>query len=97
MANSLGERLDRLSVKAELFADKYNRLAAAKRESDRRIEELLRQVERQSVEIANLRRELEYQKVAGAIAPTRETVENSRAVLSELVREIDKCITELSE
>lgn len=96
MAPSLNERLDRIAVKADLFAAKYNKLVAAKRESDRRIDELLHQLEEQSIEIASLRRELEYQRVAAAIAPTREAVENSRAVLSELVREIDKCISDLT-
>lgn len=96
MATTLGERLDRIAVKAEMFAAKYNRIVAAKRESDRRVEELLRQLERQSIEIADLRRELAYLKVAGAVAPSREAVETSRAILSEIVREIDKCIADLT-
>lgn len=96
MADGLGARLDRLAAKAQLFADKYNRLAAAKRESDRRVDELLRQLEHQSIEIADLRRRLAYQEVAGAVAPTREAVEQSRSVIAELVREIDKCIADLT-
>lgn len=96
MAKRLGERLDDIAAKADLFVAKYNRLVAAKRESDRRVDELLRQLQGQSIEIANLRRELEYQRVASAVAPTSQMVEASRAVLSEIVREIDKCIADLT-
>ena len=58
--------------------------------------DFLGQVERQSREIADLRHQVEYLKVATSIAPSREAVEQSRAVLSELVREIDKCIADLT-
>jgi len=93
---SLRQRLDSIEAKASLLVEKYARLRAAKAVSDRRNEELLRQVERQSREIADLRHQVEYLRVATSIAPSREAVEQSRAVLSELVREIDKCIADLT-
>lgn len=93
---TLRQRLDSIEVKARLLVAKYARLRAAKATVDKRCDDLLRQVEQQSREIADLRRQVEYLKVATSIAPTREAVEQSRAVLSELVREIDKCIADLT-
>ena len=48
-------------------------------------------------EIERLTQEVEYLKIATTIVPDRTQVENSRAILTKLVREIDKCILELKE
>lgn len=93
---TLRQRLDNIEVKANLLVARYMRLREAKAKADHRCDELLRYVEQQSREIADLRRQLEYLKVATSIAPSRDAVEQSRAVLSELVREIDKCIADLT-
>ena len=44
-----------------------------------------------------LQAEVEFLKVATTISPDRADVEATRATLSRLVREIDKCITELND
>ena len=41
--------------------------------------------------------ENEYLKVSHKIAPTPEDVKTSQALITELVRNIDKCISQLNE
>lgn len=93
---SLQQRLSSIEVKTQMLLAKYAGLRAAKAAADERCDNLLRQVEQQSREIADLRRQVEYLRVTTTIAPTRDAVEQSRAVISELVREIDKCIADLT-
>lgn len=96
MARRLGQRLDSIEAKAQIVVSNYNKLREAKRKSDERVAELLRQIEEQSREIADLRRKVEYMKVATTLAPSAESLDKSRRVLSEIVREIDKCIADLT-
>ena len=62
-----------------------------------RIQELESTVLTLRKEVERLTLETEYLRIATTVAPTTADIERSRAVLSELVREIDKCITELNE
>ncbi len=97
MAGNLQETIDRINKKAEILIEKYNVLAADKKVADKRIEELDNILSAKEKEIETLKQELEYLKIASTLAPDRNEVEKSRAVLAGLVREIDKCINELTE
>ena len=44
-----------------------------------------------------LRRQVEYLGIVTTVAPGREEVERTRALLARLVREIDKCIADLND
>lgn len=68
-----------------------------KEDALRQAENLQEIVDRQRREIQNLRTQLEYLQMASTFAPTREQVEQSRAVLSGLVRDINKCINDLTQ
>ena len=97
MADDLKARLDSISNKAKLLTELYVGLRQEKQSADSRIEELNNIVNNQQKEIERLTQEVEYLKIATTIVPDRNQVENSRAILSKLVREIDKCILELKE
>ncbi|MCM1109748.1 MAG: hypothetical protein NC336_00920 [Clostridium sp.] len=96
MARPLEQRLDSIETKARIIVANYERMQRARQKADERVAELLRQVEEQSREIADLRRQVEYMKVASTLAPSSEALDESRRVLSEIVREIDKCINDLT-
>jgi len=97
MADNLQHTLQRLRNKADLLIERHNLLRQEKNVADARIEELNSIIEQQKKEIEQLRQEVEYLKIATTIVPDRKDVERSRAILSGLVREIDKCILDLSE
>lgn len=97
MAGNLQETLERISNKTALLTERYAILRKEKDSADARIEELNATILKQSKEIESLQQEIEYLKIATTIVPNHKDVEKSRAILSGLVREIDKCISELSE
>ncbi len=68
-----------------------------KRAADARILELQDTLERQKKEINIMQQQIEHLRVVTTLNPSRDDVERSRAILTELVRDIDKCISELTE
>ncbi len=97
MAGNLQETLDRISKKSEILIEKYAVLMSEKKMADARIEELNNLLTSKQKEVEMLKQEIEYLKIVTTLTPDHKDVEKSRAVLSGLVREIDKCINELSE
>ncbi len=97
MAGNLQQRLDSLKSKATLLTDRYVALKEAKQEADTTIAKLKKELEQQQRENAILRQQIEHLQVVTTLTPKREDVERSRAFLTELVRDIDKCINELKE
>lgn len=96
MAANLQERIEKIQAKATLIVERYERLRQMLAEANGRIEELNATVESQRREIAERDRQIEYLKVASVLTPDHRNVEATRTLLSELVREIDKCINQLS-
>ena len=97
MTENLKQTLERLRGKADILTQRYQRLLQEKQEADLCIKELTSLNKSQQDEINRLKQEVEYLKVVTTLNPDRETVEKSRAFLSSLVREIDKCIVELNQ
>lgn len=97
MADSLQQRIERVSRKAHVLVEKYATLLDAKHEADARIESLQAEVDDQRKRIEQLQAEVEYLKISTTIVHNRDDVEKSRALLSGLVREIDQCIADLTD
>lgn len=97
MAGDLKQRLDSLSSKTLLLTERYATLTESLRNALRQINDLRATLESKEQEINLLRQQIEQLRVVNVIAPNHEDVEHSRRFLAELVRDIDKCISELSE
>ena len=97
MAGNLQQRLDGLKSKTDLVLARnqalQERLDAAK-SLVTSLEEAIRDKDN---EIAMLRQRIEHLTVVTTLAPDHRDVEHTRAFLSGLLRDIDKCISELSE
>ena len=96
MANDLKHILERLRGKLDLLTQRYTTLLQEKQAIEERNNELITLTQKQQQEISRLQQEVEYLKVVTTLNPTHKDVEESRAFLSKLVREIDKCIAELN-
>ena len=96
MANDLKHILERLRGKLDLLTQRYVTLLQEKQAIEERNNELIALTQKQKQEINRLQQEVEYLKVVTTLNPTHKDVEESRAFLSKLVREIDKCIAELN-
>ncbi len=97
MASDLQQTLQRISRKAETLVDRYNFVDEQRRKAEERVMELEATVAQLTEEISGLQDRIEYLTVVTTTFPQRENVEKSRALISRLVREIDKCIADLSE
>ena len=97
MAEDLKQTLERLRGKTDLLTQRYRILLQEKQVADMQNNELTALINRQQQELNRLQQEVEYLKVVTTLNPDRKDVEKSRAFISELVREIDKCISELKE
>ncbi len=95
--DNLKQTLERLRGKADILGNRYRLLLQEKQQADVRIEELTTITQKQQKEIDGLQQEVEYLKVVTTLTPDRNDVEKSRAFLSKLVRDIDKCISELND
>ena len=97
MAGNLQQRLDSLKSKTQLLVERYARMENARREAESRSNELEQEIARKDRETKVLRQQLEQLQVVTTLSPAREDVERSRKFFAELLRDIDKCINELSE
>ncbi len=97
MAGELQKKIDRVNTKTQLLLDRYT-ILLQRRESDlAQIAELQAEIETLRKENGRLQQENDFLKIATTITPTRNDVNSTRELLTRLVREIDKCITDLNE
>lgn len=97
MALDFQDRFNGIVAKANLLAQRYKILLEKKNELESIANALQAQVDDQAKELQSLRQEVEYLRMAAVLSPDREQVEATRAVISSLVRDIDRCITDLSD
>lgn len=91
------DTLGKVVAKANVLAERYEILAKSRDEAQSRVSELEGQLHAAQRELETLRAEVEYLRMAAVISPDREQIEQTRAIVSGLVREIDRCITDLSD
>ncbi len=97
MASDLEQSIVRIGEKSRFLVDRY-RIAIAQRDRAlERIAELSRRLEAAERTIDSLRNQVSYLTMAANIAPTRESLDATRATIAELVREIDRCIADIAE
>lgn len=96
MAENLQQRIDAVRAKAALITERYRALEASKRQADNEILELTATIESLRRQVADRDREIERLRVSSVLVPDHRDVEETRAFIADLVREIDKCIARLS-
>jgi len=97
MAGDLQQTIERVNNKAKILVERYMTLLKAKEEADARVEQLSTQVEQMKKTIETLQTQVEYLKMTTTLTPDHRDVERYRTILSGLVREIDRCIADLTD
>lgn len=97
MVGEFQQIIDRINAKAQLILERYAMVNRQRSEAVQRVSELEDQLRRMQAENERLAREVEFLRIATTIAPDRKDVADTRAMLSELVREIDRCISDLND
>jgi len=97
MADELQARIDSLKSKAKLLTERYKMIVQQKQLQNDRIEQLEATVDKQQREIRLLQQQNEQLRIVSTMAVEREDMEHTRTILTQLVRDIDKCIAELTD
>lgn len=97
MASDLETTLSRISEKSRFLTERFRVVSRQQAEAERRIAELESELHERNRRIQRLTAEIEYLRVSSALAPSADTVNATRAMIKELVREIERCIADLNE
>lgn len=95
MAKDYAEQLTRIGHKAELLVTRFATLKEENERLHKQIAELESVLRTQQSKLERQQTELEQFRISSALAPDTSTARQARAVLTELVREIDVCIADL--
>lgn len=95
MAKDLAEQLSRIGNKAELLVTRYSTLKEHNAQLRNQLLELQAELRARDAVIEKQNLELEHLRISSALAPDVATARDARAVISELVREIDACVADL--
>lgn len=96
MAGTLQQQLDSIRAKATVLVERYNKLAQAHRQALSSVVELEGRLAESEARRAELENEIGMLRSSAVIAPTGGDIHQARRFLSELLREIDKCISDLT-
>ena len=97
MASELQETLARIVTKSKVLVDKYHVLNAEKERFEQVVAQLQSEVEVLKKENEKLSTDNHYLTMARHFVPNSEKVAEAKKMISSLVRDIDKCISQLNE
>ena len=97
MASDLQNILQRIANKSEVLLERYRALVEEKKSVDSENAELKSDNVRLQGEIQRLRQENEYLRMARTMAFTTEQLEQNKARISKMVRDSDKCISQVTD
>lgn len=95
MANDLTEQLTRIGHKAELLTTRYGMLVQEVRRLRSELADRQAQILALQASLERSRLETEHLRLAANVAPTPQSLQQSRAFVANLVREIDACVDDL--
>ena len=96
MSNVL-EIVDSLQSKLENLLSKYELLKVENQQLLERSEKLVQEVQRERESISAIESNYESLKIANAMVGSKEDKHATKLKINTLIREIDKCIMQLSE
>ncbi len=96
MANELQDTLLRIVAKSNVLVEKYHAIVESRNAVEQENVRLREENEKLREEVERVGRENAYLRMARTIAPTPESVTSSKAMISRIVRDIDKCINQLN-
>lgn len=97
MASELQETLARIVTKSKVLVDKYHVLNAEKERLEQVVAQLQSEMEVLKKENEKLFTDNHYLTMARHFVPNSEKAAEAKKMISSLVRDIDKCISQLNE
>ncbi len=96
MATDLQQRLERIVGKSNVLVEKYRQLLMLKRNAEQKLAQQEQDLQQLRAEVERLERENQYLRVARTLSATPDQLSESRMIINRLVRDIDKCISQLN-
>ncbi|MBO7608687.1 MAG: hypothetical protein J6S96_00595 [Muribaculaceae bacterium] len=96
MATDLQQRLNRIVSKSNVLVEKYQQLLVLKQSAEEKLDQKQQEIEQLRQQVERLERENQYLRVARTLSTTPEQLSESRMIINRLVRDIDKCISQLN-
>lgn len=97
MAITLEQQLESVRRKSRILIEKYNAIVVSKNLVNEKNLALEAENERLRKENELLKRDNNYLKIARSVAGTSGEIEDCRRILSKLIRDVDKCISQLND
>ena len=97
MASDLQETLNRIVNKSTILIEKYHALEAENKSLAEQVESLRSELAHLKKEDEQLQMDNKYLKIARNVASSPEEMKAAKQVIASLVRDIDKCISQLNE
>lgn len=97
MASELQETLARIVTKSKVLVDKYHVLNAEKERLEQVVAQLQSEMEVLKKVNEKLSTDNHYLTMARHFVPNSEKAAEAKKMISSLVRDIDKCISQLNE
>ena len=97
MASELQETLARIVTKSKVLVDNYHVLNAEKERLEQVVAQLQSEMEVLKKENEKLSTDNHYLTMARHFVPNSEKAAEAKKMISSLVRDIDKCISQLNE
>lgn len=97
MPDSFQQRLASVTAKAAMVTQRYHLAVEQRDQALAEVEKLTKQLEESKKAVEQLATQVEYLKIASIIEFSAGDTQKAREFISELVWEIDKCISQLND
>ena len=95
MVSDINEQINRISAKASVIVEKYLRLKEAYDSLREENTSLKAQLVARDKEVEQLKMKVEHLSIASVVKVSGPDLEATRAMVADLVHEIDSCIADL--
>ncbi len=97
MPSDLQQQLENVRAKAHVVTEKYHHLKEAYDAARNEISSLKAEILARDEELEQLKLKVEYLSIASTVRITGDDLASTRAMVADLVREIDRCLADLKE
>ena len=97
MAESLSEIFERMLGKQQILVESYHLMEEKVKALTEEKENLEAELTRRDALIEKLKMDNEYLRIARQLSPDKQQLEQNKAIIAKLVRDVDKCIEQLNE
>ena len=97
MAESLSEIFERMLGKQQILVERYHLMEEKVKALTEEKENLEAELTRRDALIEKMKMYKEYLRIERQLSPDNQKIEQNKAIIAKLVRDVDKCIEQLNE